>query len=179
MEQTKEDTLADVQKEIQEVRDHQNEVVQAVSSGIECIMEMGKGKWIFWQLVTSIQKELKTSLSILRREETNQKKMMTTMKRTIQEESEKLKETITEKIERMQSTENSAVVAVSTVPRVSRRRRLKSSDSENSSGKVARLQPMDTNLFSAVPQQSIKKDLFIIDDFLSIYLGSFMIIIFE
>lgn len=47
MEQTKEDTLADVQKEIQEVRDHQNEVVQAVSSGIECIMEMGKGKWIF------------------------------------------------------------------------------------------------------------------------------------
>lgn len=106
-------------------------------------------------------------MSILRREETNQKKMMTTMKRMIQEESEKLKETITEKIERMQSTENSAVVAVSTVPRVSRRRRLKSSDSENSSGKVARLQPMDTNLFSAVPRQSAKKDLFIIDDFFS------------
>ena len=89
------------------------------------------------------------------------------MKRTIQEENERLRETITEKIERMQTTENSAVVAVSTVPRVSRRRRLKPSDFEDNSGKRARLQSVDTNRFSTVPQQRIKKDLFIIDDFFS------------
>lgn len=108
-------------------------------------------------------------LSIVRRDETNQKKLPSSIRRVVREENEKLEERMIDAINSIDLKKEKDVPclpSLSTVPHMQRRKRCRAIGLEGGTEKMARMEKNGLEMFqNVVREQKDKADLFVIDDF--------------